>query len=381
MPYKTKVRLQSFGKPKLTQEEILAIIPKDVLSEIKAKDEHPYFDAYSICHDGVSKPKLLEEGKHEAIQWPKSAVKSIGNVIKKGIKFFHKHNVDNSTDDRKELGEIVANTEKEIDGKLHSIAIGYFPPETREEVKKYDICSQESVWWYIKEAGKRVADKIEELTGIALSSSKEDEPAFQESGRLATVQCFESDGEPDNINGGEPKKDKIMTLNDVKDYIRENKVHIAQLDFTIEDVKADRVLGKVFDDLERKVEDLTKEKETYSKEKETYTKQIDEYVKRENLNTAKDRFSKIVVDMKLGDKEKKFIETRFGKETIEDFGDENLKKFVEDKREEFKQLAPIFSDTPIFEANKPTDQNQDADDMTKKENNELLDEDFNPYNN
>jgi hypothetical protein len=392
---KERIILQAFSFQQLSQDEIIKMIPEETLREIKLKDEHPYFQVYSICHDGISNPKLLKDGekKNEKIHWTKQAVQSMKNVIKKGLKFFHLHNKDNSTVNRREIGEIIAHSQQEIKGKLHQLAIGYFPPETREEAKKYDVCSHEGVWEFIISAGKKIADKISDLTGIALGSSDEDIPAFAESRRLGMVQCFaESSGELDNKEGGEPSKKEVkfmsITLKDVIDYIVENNVHITQLPFDIEDVKADRKLGKIITDLEAENKSLKTFQENATKEKEEFEKKIKEYEGKENLTKAKTIFSEMLKTAEekktIGEREKKFIEKRFEKESIEDLTDAGLKKFFDEKLEEYKtDIAPLIGDeTEIYKPNGSAGnvKNNDPADMTKAENNELLEEDYDPYN-
>lgn len=389
---KERIILQAFTF-QFSQSDIINMISPEVIKGIKEKDPHPYFRLYSICHDGISAPKLLKDGKKkiEKVEWTKQAVQSMKNVIKKGLKFFHLHNDDNSTNNRDELGEIVAHSQKEINGKLHQLAIGYFPPETREEAKKYDVCSHEGVWEFIKSAGRKVADKIEKLTGIALGSSNEDSPAFTESGSLGMVQCFASGGELDNNNdGGEPPKKEVkfmsITLRDVIDYIVDNKVHITQLPFDLEDIKSDRKLGKIFVDMESENKELKTFKENALKEKEEFEKKIKDYEGKETLSKAKQTFSEMLktsAEKKtIDDKQKIFIEKRFEKETIEDLTETGLKNFLNEKLEEYKtDIAPLIGGkSEVYEPNgsgeKPP---SDPEDMTKAENNELLEEDYDPY--
>ena len=113
------------------------------------------------------------------------------------------------------------------------------------------------------------------------------------------------------------------------------------------------------------------------KEKEGFEKQIKEFQDKENLNLAKTRFEGLIKELK--DEEKIFIEKKFDLDKPEDLSEAGLKKFIESKQNEFKIIEPLFKkgDTKIFTPSKenPTDK----EDLTKAENNELLDEDFNPY--
>jgi len=171
----------------LSSSEIMALIDNDTITKIKATDPHPFFQAYSICHEGTSRPSILGDTARP-IHWTRAAVQSIKNIILKGIKFFKGHNADNSTENRESLGEIVASTEREINGKLHHIAVGYFP--NKEKVSDSDICSQEANWNLFEQAGHWFAGTIDKLTGIALSNSKVDKPAFADAKRLGMVQAF-----------------------------------------------------------------------------------------------------------------------------------------------------------------------------------------------
>ena len=379
--FKSNIILQAFKTPILSESEILGLIDNDILDKIKQKDEHPYFQAFSICHEGISKPKLLgQENNKKPVKWTRKAVQSLKDLVLKGIKFFKGHNKDNSVDNREDFGEIVANKEMEIESKLHHIVIGYFPD--KEKIKNDDVVSQEGLWNFLESSGEIIADKVEKITGIALGNSNFVDPAFEDARRLGMIQCFDTDGESvENKTGGEPgKKEGIkmaLTLKEVNDYIVENNVHITQLPFDIEDIKADRNLGKIFDDLEKENENLKQKNEIYEKEKEGFEKQIKEFQDKENLNLAKTRFEGLIKELK--DEEKIFIEKKFDLDKPEDLSEAGLKKFIESKQNEFKIIEPLFKkgDTKIFIPNKenPTDK----EDLTKAENNELLDEDFNPY--
>lgn len=204
------LKIQSFS-----ENEIMDMIDKNTLEEIKAKDPHPFFQLYSICHEGESRPKIVGETNRPPMLWTRKAIQSIAGVIKKGINFFLGHNADNSTNNRDSFGEIVGYAEKEIKGNLHSLVVGYFPPDKRDEAKKLDICSQESEWTFIEEAGKLVADSIQVLTGIALSNSEKDTPAFAGAKRLGIVQCFKDENNFDLI---ENKGREISRIQD--EYLR-----------------------------------------------------------------------------------------------------------------------------------------------------------------
>jgi hypothetical protein len=384
--------------------DILGMIDKDTLARIKQTDEHPYFQAYSICHTGTSNPKLLGDTKQKSIHWTTKAVQSLKNIVLKGIKFFRGHNKDNSTNNRDVLGEIVANKEMEINGKLNHVVVSYHKPEVVGEVKKYDICSQEGIWNLFESAGKVIADSVEKITGIALANSNEEFPAFEGAKRLCSVQAFaEQTGEVNKTSGedvntpGEGKEKKTMPeeikeltfkdLRSIKNFIKDNKIHISQLEFTLDDVMSDKVLSKIFVDLDAKNKVLEDEKKgwtekekTLSKEKKDLEEAVNIYVSKENLLTSKERFNKYLNGQRnLTTNQKEFITLEFDEEKPEDLADENLKLFIDKKKTEYpefikkyakilpKDESAIETNTNIQEEDEP-----DKNDMNDARNNDLL---------
>jgi hypothetical protein len=381
-------KIQAFN-----QNEILAMIDNETLNKIKQTDPHPFFQVYSICHDGVSNPKLLGDTDNKPISWSRRAVQSLKNIVLKGIKFFRGHNADNSVENRDPIGEIVANKEIEIDGKLNHIAIAYHRPEVVKEVKEYDICSQEGIWNFIESAGSLLADSVERITGIALGNSKTESPAFSGAKRLGMVQAFETTGEVgENKTGGEPAnnggkpKEKIMDLKlkDVIDFIEENKVHPTQLKFKIEDLRNDRNLNTYFENLENKVTEAEKKLKTFEDDKNKWIleknklqESINEYVSKENHATVSTRFIDYVDKQKnLTNAQKQFIKAEFEWKKPESMTDEEITQFVEDiGTKKFKVIVPKISiDSVPIEQNVQTPQVEAADpgDFNNPANNDLL---------
>ncbi len=175
-----------------SQNKIIELIPKNTYNKILKKDKHPFFAMYSICHEGISTPVIIDEGPKKII-WPRKAIQSIKNIWTKGVKLFKGHNKDSSHSGRKVIGYVIHSFQKEIEGKLHHIVITYHSPKVRNEVKDLDVCSQEAEWNFFDYAKQLIADKIEKLTGIALANSKKELPAFAQAKRLGYVQAFEQD--------------------------------------------------------------------------------------------------------------------------------------------------------------------------------------------
>lgn len=365
----TMIKIQAFN-----EADIIGMLSPEILKEIKQKDEHPFFQVYSVCHEGVSTPKLLNEQNARPIRWLRNAVQSIKNIVLKGVKLFKGHNKDNSTNDREPLGEVIQSFEKEIDGKLHHIAITYHPKEKIEEVKKYDVCSQEGIWNFIDSAGELLADSVEKITGIALANSKEQTPAFAEAKRIGFVQCFESDDL--NKKGDNKMSDQIIkkeiTFTDVKEFIESRGIIPSRL-YMLEDIKQDKIFSKEFVELENKITTKDNENKALSGKLLQYEKDL----QKTSAGNRLDLFSK---ELQLTDKQKAHVKKIFDedlkKNEVEDFTDDGLKKYI---KVQSKAYANAIAELPGNKqpANDKTDKLESGDDQTKKENNPLLEEDIN----
>jgi hypothetical protein len=346
-----------------SQNEVLSMIAPGDLQRIKEKDEHPYFRVYSICHEGVSTPRLIGE-KAKPITWSRKAVQSLKNIVLKGVKFFKGHNADNSTDGRKSLGEIVANAEREIDGKLHHIAVGYFP--NKNEVQNKDICSQEGIWNFIEQAGNIVASAVDKITGIALGNSSEEQPAFKDAKMLATVQAFEDTNITGDVIMDYKELKSHLSFDVLKQVVKDLNVFPWQL-YTVEDLQNDRQFGKIFEDktnLEKTLEEKAKELETLSESNKSL-------MRKGQLADAKTRLDDIFKEKQLTDKQKEFVSNRFN-ENLEDLTDEGLMKFVDNETKTFKDVAHYLEVKPDIPGTQ--EPSQDSDDFTKPENNPILQE-------
>lgn len=363
-------RIQAF-----TENEILALIPADTLAAIKAKDPHPFFQAYSICHEGISMPTILGE-KAKPIHWLKRAVQSIKTAALKGVKFFKGHNDDNSTSGRRELGEVIHSFEKEIEGKLHHVVISYHPPDVREEVKQYDICSQEAEWDFFEVAGNLVADAVGKITGIALGSSDKEEPAFSGARRLGLMQAFGADNSDKNKGGQEMPIDlTTVTFNDLIVEVKRRNTFPSQI-YTLDEIKADRIVKPAFDEAEALKGQLTA-KDNEIKQLKTNQETLN---KQTQQSTAKQRWMNLLTngDVKLTDLQKKYAEENFKEDQIPDLTDDGLKKFRDSLLSAYQKNAAFFGsgkepETHTNQGGKSGTENKN--DLTKAANNELLLED------
>ena len=359
---KAFIRLQGSIQA-FTESEILSAIPSDELARIKAINPHPFFKAYSICHDGISKPTLLGDTARP-ITWMRNAIESIKSVFKKGVKFFAGHGAENDPS-RESLGEVVADYQTEIDGKLHHVVIGYFPKP--EKVQAFDVCSQEAEWTFWDNPGGWIADKMKRLTGIALANSAFEKPAFSGAREMGFVQAFEAGETGDKNKTGEVKK--MTTKAEVIQAVRELDLHPAQI-FSLQDLQGDREFSKLFDEKEALKKQITEKDDQIKKLGESQKDVNDRLLK----TTAQERIGKLMDDKKATKEQREFIAKRFP--ACKDMTDEGLKAFLDDKLEDYQAIKitdPKKPETPI---SRRDDSGSVEPDYTKAKDNELLKSDM-----
>lgn len=389
------VSIRSRGVQALTGVDIMSMVPSSVIEELKRRDPHPFLQAYSICHEGVSAPRVLgDTGTARPILWTRAAVQSIKNIALKGVRFFLGHNEDNSTQGRRALGEVVWDGQKEIDGVLHHVVVGYFP--NKSKVQALDICSQEGNWDFLEAAGRWVAEKLDAITGIALSSSSVDQPAFSGARRLAQVQALEVELEDemlDDLNGVDDdsrhraaqqnrrrtRMDTIdlttVNFDDLAQELRRRKTFPSQL-FTLEDVKKDNTFQAVFSAHDEATKQL-KEKETELTKLKGEKAESD---KRLQTTTAKERFVKLVDAATLTPKQKEYVKNSYP-EKLDDSSDEALQKLITLKVEDYKVAVKTFGITddalpaPAKGAEVPASSGAEGEFASAKQN-PLLEEDL-----
>jgi cation transport regulator ChaB len=372
-----KKKMQAFVKlysdiQALSQDDIIKKIPSDILARIKSENPHPFFQMYSVAHEGVSSPVFVnEDGSKtpEKITWTRKAIQSISKVIKTGIKFFQGHNKTNEDITQKEVGKVIHAFQEEMDGKLHQIVIGYFP--NKKEAINNDVCSQEASWTIIEQAGKLFAETCKKITGIAIENSKVAKPAFKDAKRIGFVQAFGEEIKESSGNEQPGKGSKQMTFQEVQQAIKDLNIFPSQL-FNESDLKRDREIGPVYDRLTK----LESEKNSLDSEHKKLVDEMGVLKRSNNLNTAKSRISKHISEKNLPDKIRAFIEKSFDeeKEHIEDLSDEGLTNYIDRETKIYQRVAGSMGDEDITTKSGDDNANKD-DDYSKPENNEFLDDD------
>jgi hypothetical protein len=347
---------------KFSDKEVLAMIPDNELMRIKRSDPNPYFRAYVLAHTGEFSPGVVGETGGITATWLKRSIQSMREFVKKGIKFFRGHNEDSSTAGRESLGEIVASHEMEIEGKLSNVVVGYFPPETRKEVKNYNVNSMEAVWSFVKKSGKLIANKMLKLTGIALGNDKYERPAFEGATVLGAVQAFKNTYKEKDDMSDE------LSFHDIKRYILEKGIFPSQV-YDWKSIQSDNNFIPNFREKDDRIAELEKALDDKTKESEKLTTKCSELETGQLKLTAKERYDNLLSEAKdLTDKQKEFLVKQSGK--ISDFTDDGIKQHFDNSLELYNDVvAPLVKDDTQVKTKEKTG---DPGDYTKPENNPFL---------
>lgn len=176
----------------MSKSETLNIVSQDTLERIKKEDKKPEIKVYSIAHEGEAQSTELTSfgGKvKKAMEYVKDMVIKVHDKLKIGTPIFHRHADTNETDGREKIGELIGKTVRYVGDKLSTLAAVYIYPEYKK--LPLDVASFEAEVEYIKKDNNvNQAINVEDISGIALSNSEIDKPAFENATLLAVVQAF-----------------------------------------------------------------------------------------------------------------------------------------------------------------------------------------------
>ena len=175
----------------MSRSESLSMVPADTLERIKRTDKRPEIKIFAIAEEGTAHGTVLNFGMKmkKAISYVKDMIVKIGEKLNLGTAVFNRHGDSNEHTGREQIGEVVGKVTKYIGDKLSTLAAIYIYPEHRK--LPLDIASFEANVTYVpKSVDKAEAVDVEDISGIALSHSSIDEPAFKNATLLGVVQCF-----------------------------------------------------------------------------------------------------------------------------------------------------------------------------------------------
>lgn len=331
-----KIKIQA-TKSDLTLEEIRNELTPKQLARVKGKVLTPYI----IAEEGVSKPRVIGEGS-KILNWSREVIQKVKNKVQSGLKLYHGHNEDNSTNNRKSVGEVVTSLTKEVGGRLQTIAIACM----NSLENSFDVCSIEAD---VFEENGNVSD-VETISGIAVANSQVEQPAFNNARRLIPVQFFNSEEElqePERIKTMNITYDDLMNvpLDMFKKVAKAKEIHPAQI-FDLSDIENDREFGSLisdkktaetkFSEMEIKFKALTEETENSKKEliKTTAKTELEKFIPKE-----------------LTEGQKNFITTRFDAEKLESLDEGILKTHIDNELTAYKDYAKMFGNENSSEVN------------------------------
>lgn len=327
----------------MAESEIFELIPPRVISDIKREDPHPLFKAFVVSHEGEAQPKVVGFGR--TIQhWFASAVRALTDKLLIGTRVFNRHDDDsNDHDGRVPVGEVIGKALKSINGYLSTVAVTYIYPAFRD--LPFDVASIEAdirvpddkVEFEVKEP------HIDRVTGIALSNSAIDKPAFPGAMLLAALQAFAE--KPNN------KETKSMTQDELKKLISEAKLKPSDV-FGASELKNDPYVTELVDDKTnnirgyqmRKLQDAEEKAKALEAERESLKQKVSELTKTSLMVTGRETLAASLKERKLDGDAKfgKFISRVFEKSfapadvaTIK----KDIDKFLDGQIDEYAELV------------------------------------------
>ncbi len=185
----------------LAEEDVVSMIDPAIYEEIKAKDEHPLFVKMNIGKQGISKGPVIIAGIKKLWNkiWNPTRIKDLAKQLNRRVPLFVGHGKDNSTKDRRRVGEVIKGWTETIGDEVHAFAIGWIPStvsDVQETIRNgfLDTCSLEAnLLFSLTQTGKLLVDKLKELTAVTFGSSRLGQmPGFATAGVMGMVQEMES---------------------------------------------------------------------------------------------------------------------------------------------------------------------------------------------
>jgi hypothetical protein len=363
----------------LAVQKAAGIVPTEILAHIKAIDPKPFLALLEIGSEGVSTGEGIKK------VWSFGAIKELAGKVKDGVaSLFYRHE-DETNKDRPILGNSVWSFTKRVGKSLKAYAVAHVKDEaTRERIKsgELDVCSVEGeVEFSLKDNSKSwFVDKVREISGIALASSKEgDTPGFKTAGVVAVIEEL-NERVQEMAENGNDRNGGIGNLS-----IDEVKLAIAKYGykpetlFRSEDLMTTSTVADAIEkakteaktEAEKQVEELKKELEPLKEEKRKQTV-VESIEKSPLLTDASEKMRKYI---KAQAERRKFAGDDAGE----------IDKFVKEELEVAKNLGIKFEDEKKKDEDDDGDKTGDddkkkkksdnPDDFTTPENNDLIPKD------
>ncbi len=214
----------------LSQSDLQGIVDPDILRRIKEDDPNPDIRVYSIGHEGKSNLHLPGIGD-KTLTWIQAAVQWISDKLKLGTAVFDRHDPNtNSHEGRVQIGEVVGKVTKTIKDRLNTLAAIHVFSQYKS--RPLDVASIEAEIEYDHDSHQAWPTRINNISGVALGSSDNDQPGFPGATLLGAVQAFVQ------ANVGDIGETK-MNKSDVKEAVKELRLRPSEL-FELDDIMSDK---------------------------------------------------------------------------------------------------------------------------------------------
>ena len=186
--------------------------------------------AYTIAHEGESRPINPDTGHVRPLLWGRAVVRRVAELARAGVKFVRSHS------DSTEVGEVLGSWTAEVAGKLRAIVAGTFKPGAASGM---DLCSIEADG--VRDIGGTVTE-VGILDRIALLSSRHDKPGFPDAALQGAIFAF-SDGAldvPSDLGEGldDGSHGGPMTIKEIRQYLEQNPGILPNQLFSDEQIEA-----------------------------------------------------------------------------------------------------------------------------------------------
>lgn len=376
------------------ENQILSYVDNNALAEIKKTDPKPLLKAYTIAHEGTTKPKVLGTG-YKIMQWGRAAVESVFDALQIGIKSIAGHTADNNANSKPEKATVIGKGKQLIDNVLHTIAVLYFPNKNDSD---YNTISMEASVLHDDNPNNSIVDSVKNITALALGKLGLDSPAFPNAKEIASIQCFENDQNSFNKIKNNEEKRKMPTTEEVREFLRTTGFPVVK--DLMRDVIAhkhifpsqiflpEEIIGTVkTENGDLLIDGGDKELVAYIKKplndvRKSYNEKIIEFeknlknVQRENVKlSAHTLISDVIKEKKLAlsEKQNKFLTTKMKEFEPGEDVKKSLSEFVDKRLEEFKEIDAIYNPvTPESLGNAPLNTDGAPSDTTVPDNKDYM---------
>lgn len=179
----------------LEDSTVLSMVDPDQLAEVKKTDPNPRLVAFSIAHEGMSKPNVVGEGPTEIV-WNKESVQSMADALPMGTLLYSRH-PNYQGEARDSIGRVIGKGTIEASGNLNAVAVAYIPRQHQSEAERADFASIEAEVEFM-EPPAGLSEKIKSLfvravtaiSGIAIGMREKFKPGFPGSQKLASLNAY-----------------------------------------------------------------------------------------------------------------------------------------------------------------------------------------------